>query len=292
MTDEFYGLKTLSLDSPYLHLEYLLEAGPRIVRLMRAGSDENLLAETPDVSWPTPDGDYYLRGGHRLWHAPEAPIRSDEPDNRGLSMARRGNAVRLTQPIEAATGLRKSIEIELAADAPRVSVRHLIENDGALAIELAPWAITMMPLGGYAIIPQHRATDHALLPDRHVVAWPYTRWHDARLCIGDEYIVVNAQADEQPCKIGCLSTGWIGYLRNGSFFVKRFDPQLDQLHPDRDCNVEVYGNHRFIEVETLAPLVKLEPGHTTEHLETWHIIEAKADSTPAELMAVIKQFNW
>ena len=292
MTDEFYGLKTLSLSNPYLHLEYLLEAGPRIVRLMRAGSDENLLAETPDVSWPTPDGDYYLRGGHRLWHAPEAPIRSDEPDNRGLSIARRGHAVRLTQPIEAATGLRKSIEIELAVDAPCVTMRHLIENDGASAIELAPWAITMLPLGGYALIPQHRATNHALLPDRHVVAWPYTRWHDARLCIGDEYIVINAQADEQPCKIGCLSTGWIGYLRNGSFFVKRFDPQLDQLHPDRDCNVEVYGNHRFIEIETLAPLVKLEPGQATEHIETWHIIEAKVDSTPAELMTMIKQLKW
>ena len=41
-------------------------------------SDENLLAETPDIFWPTPDGDYYLRGGHRLWHAPEAKPRSSK----------------------------------------------------------------------------------------------------------------------------------------------------------------------------------------------------------------------
>jgi hypothetical protein len=276
--DDFHGLKTLSLNSPYLHLEYLAEAGPRIVRLMRAGSDENLLAETPDLSWPTPDGDYYLRGGHRLWHAPEAPVRSDEPDNRGLSILRRGNAIRLTQPIEAATGLRKSIEIELAVDAPCVTVRHLIENDGASAIELAPWAITMLPLGGQAIIPQHRATDHALLPDRHVVVWPYTRWHDARLHFDDDYVVVNAQPDEQPFKIGCLSTGWIGYLRKDAFFLKRFEPQLDRLHPDRDCNVEVYSNHRFIELETLAPLTNLLPGECAEHVETWVVL---ADVNPA-----------
>ena len=292
MTVDFYGLKMLSLSSPYLHLDYLLEAGPRIVRLMLAGSDENLFAETPDVSWPTPDGDYYLRGGHRLWHAPEAPTRSDAPDNHGLSITRRGSAVRLTQPIEAATGLRKSIEIELAVDAPRVTVRHVIENDGASAIELAPWAITMLPLGGMAIMPQHRANDHPLLPDRHVVVWPYTRWHDARLCINDDTLVVNAQADEQPCKIGCLSTGWIAYWRNGICFAKQFDPRLDRLHPDRDCNVEVYSNHRFIEIETLAPLVTLAPGQATEHVETWHIIAAQAASTPAELMALIKQLNW
>ena len=88
MIDDFYGLKTLSLNSPYLRLDYLAEAGPRIVRLMLAGSDQNVLAETPDLSWPTPNGDYYLRGGHRLWHAPEAPIRSDVPDNHGLSITR------------------------------------------------------------------------------------------------------------------------------------------------------------------------------------------------------------
>jgi hypothetical protein len=292
MIDNFHGLKTLSLSSAFLRLDYLAEAGPRLVRLMLAGSDENLLAEAPDVSWPTPDGDYYLRGGHRLWHAPEAPTRSDEPDNHGLSITRRGSAVRLTQPIEAATGLRKSIEIELAVDAPRVTVRHLIENDGSSAVELAPWAITMLPLGGMAIMPQHRANDHPLLPDRHVVVWPYTRWRDARLCINDDTLVVNAQADEQPCKIGSLSTGWIGYLRNGVFFVKQFDPQLDRLHPDRDCNVEVYSNHRFIEIETLAPLVTLAPGQATEHVETWHVIAAKAASPPAELMTLIKQLNW
>lgn len=291
MTDDFHGLKTLSLSNSFLRLDYLAEAGPRLVRLMLAGSDENQLAEAPDVFWPTPHGDYHPRGGHRLWHAPEAPTRSDEPDNHGLSITRRGAAVRLTQPIEAATGLRKSIEIELASDAPRVTVRHVIENDGESVIELAPWAITMLPLGGLAIMPQQRGVPHAVLPDRHLVLWPYTRWHDARLHIDDDYIVVEAQPNEQPCKIGCLSTGWIGYLRNGVFFLKQFDPQIDRLHPDRDCNVEVYSNHRFIEIETLAPLVKLAPGQAAEHVETWHVIAAKAASTPDDLMAVIKNLN-
>jgi hypothetical protein len=292
MTDDFHGFRTLSLGNACLRLDYLAEAGPRLVRLILACSTENLLAEAPDVSWPTPNGDYYLRGGHRLWHAPEAPTRSDEPDNHGLSITRRGAAVRLTQPIEAATGLRKSIEIELAVDAPRVTVRHMIENDGVSAIELAPWAITMLPLGGLAIMPQHRATDHAVLPDRHLVLWPYTRWHDARLCLDDDYVAVNAQSAEQPFKIGCLSTGWIGYLRNGVFFVKQFDPRLDQLHPDRNCNVEVYSNHRFIEIETLAPLTHLSPGQTVEHVETWDILTSPNPPTTVDgLIDWVKNLN-
>jgi hypothetical protein len=84
----------------------------------------------------------------------------------------------------------------------------------------------------------------------------------------------------------CLSTGWIGYLRNDVFFVKQFDPQLDVC--PIACNVEVYSNHRFIGIETLAPLINL-PGQTTGHTETWHLIDAHAASTPAEMMALIKQ---
>jgi len=33
-----------------------------------------LLAETPNVHWRTPHGEYHLRGGHRLWTAPENPF--------------------------------------------------------------------------------------------------------------------------------------------------------------------------------------------------------------------------
>ena len=57
-----------------------MTAGPRIVRLGLAGSDRNLLAETPDLGWETPHGRYELFGGHRLWFAPEDPDRVAVPD--------------------------------------------------------------------------------------------------------------------------------------------------------------------------------------------------------------------
>ena len=60
--------------------------------------------------------------------------------------------------------------------------------------------------------------------------------------------------------------------------MKRFDPQLDLLHPDFNTNAHLYCNQRFIELETLAPLSVLEPGESSVHVETWEIY--RADDVP------------
>ena len=55
-----------SIENRFLLLDYLATTGPRIVGLYASGVPGNSFAETPDVHWPTPHGEYYLRGGHRL----------------------------------------------------------------------------------------------------------------------------------------------------------------------------------------------------------------------------------
>ena len=269
---DFHGLATRIIGNQYLRLEFLAEAGPRIVRLFVAESDENQLAEMPDVKWETPYGEYFVRGGHRLWHAPEAYPRSYIPDNSGLVVQETAAGVRLCQPAEADTGIRKSIEVRLHADKPALTLVHELRNDGLWPVELAPWAITQLRLGGVAVLPQQvePLDKDGLLPNRHLVLWPYTHWHDPRLQVGDEYLLIQAQPQPDPCKVGCFNRrGWAGYLRQGVFFCKRFEPLADQPHPDLGCNVEVYCNHRFVELETLAPLCRLEPGQSTTHVETW-----------------------
>ena len=96
VTDGFYGLPTRTVANDHLRLDVLAEAGPRIVRLFLAGLDENQLAETPDVKWETPSGEYCLQGGHRLWHSPEASPRSSIPDNSGLEIEEVEDGVLLT----------------------------------------------------------------------------------------------------------------------------------------------------------------------------------------------------
>jgi hypothetical protein len=258
-----------------LDLEYLAEAGPRIVRLTLADAPgQNLLVEVPDLKLSTPIGDFSLRGGHRLWHSPEVIPRTYLADNSGLVVEERPDGVRLTQPTEALSRIGKSVEIRLHADRPAVTLRHQLRNEGAWPVELAPWSITMLPLGGLAILPQtvEPLDPSALQPNRQLVLWPYTKWQDPRLALADDYVLIHAEARSPACKVGYLNRqGWCAYLRQGVLFVKRFEPRVTATHPDFGCNVEFYCGDRFIEMETLGPVTRLEPGQAVDHVETWEL---------------------
>ena len=273
MTD-YYGLSTRTLANDYLRLEYLAEAGPRLVRLIlkNSASQDNLFAETPQTSWPTPYGEYCLHGGHRLWHAPESPPRSSMPDQSGLEVKELSDGVRLCQPTEPATGIRKSMEIRLFPDRPALTVKHELYNDGCWPVELAPWAITQLALGGVAVLPQTVGPldPHGVLPNRYLVLWPYTQSRDVRLEQYNDFVLVHGRPQEPACKIGYLNRlGWAGYLLGDVFFVKRICPQPARPHPDFGCNVEVYCSTECLELETVAPLAQLAPGETVTHIEQW-----------------------
>src|SRR4051812_11476241 len=153
-TADYHGHPTYRLDSAHLWLEALASSGPRIVRLGVAGSDRNLLAETPDDGWDTPLGRYELFGGHRLWFAPGGPKLVAVPDSSGLRLTERSRGVELEGAPEPTTGLVRSISIEMNADAPQVELCHRLANRGSQPIELAPWSITQLPLGGTAVLQQ------------------------------------------------------------------------------------------------------------------------------------------
>ena len=123
MSQDFFGYPTRTLANEHIRLDYLTTAGPRIVRLSLAGSDDNLLAEVADIKIPTPYGDFYIFGGHRLWHSPEAFPRSYLPDNDTPEITDLPDGVRLTQAVEPASGIRKSIELRLEAGQPALT-RH------------------------------------------------------------------------------------------------------------------------------------------------------------------------
>jgi len=271
--NDFHGEETLVLESEYLRLEVLAGAGPRIVRLYLAGSDENLFGDVADVVWNTPWGDYRLRGGHRLWYAPENPPLTSPPDEGDLLVAESARGVHLER-FEPQPGVRKSMDVELAADAAVVTVMHRVRNEGKETVELAPWAITILPLGGIALLPQQKGPigESEVLPNRTLVLWPYDSIKDSRLELGDELVLVRAEPAPTPFKIGYLNrAGWAAYLHAGVLFCKHFDPQAESAHADLDSNVEVYCNDRTLELETQAPLSRLEPGAEAEHEERWEL---------------------
>jgi hypothetical protein len=64
---------------------------------------------------------------------------------------------------------------------------------------------------------------------------------------------------------------------------------VDLPHVDYGCNAEVYCCDRFIEVETLGPLVTLEPGASTVHVETWELHTGLSGTeTPGGLRTVLR----
>src|SRR5690606_29233407 len=110
----------------------------------------NLFLEMDEDSEPGYETGLLLRGGHRLWHAPEVSPRTFQADNDPLAVKPLKNGVALAQPTEAATGIQKALKIEFLGERT-VRVTHALTNHGLWAIETSAWALTMFRGGGYGV---------------------------------------------------------------------------------------------------------------------------------------------
>jgi hypothetical protein len=269
---DFQGLPTYNLSNGLISLDVLVGAGPRIVRLSAFGKG-NLFADIA-ASVSTPYGEYRYRGGHRLWHAPEALPRTYIPDDDGVSIEQLGDGILMTGPVEMGTGISKSIEVHLSADQPSVSIRHSLHNNGLWPLELAPWAITMFRLGGIVILPQPVGvvSPNSLINNRVLALWPYSQINDSRVVLRDDFILIRAFRFNSPFKIGYYNPhGWIGYWLDGVLFRKMYDVTPGANYVDGGCNGESYLDSRFVELESLGPLATLGPGDVTFLNETWEL---------------------
>ncbi|MEY4489820.1 MAG: hypothetical protein RIQ79_2328, partial [Verrucomicrobiota bacterium] len=77
-TIDFRGAAALRLETGALALEVTTGVGPRITSLRsKKGKAGNLFLEMP-ADEQRANG-FLLRGGHRLWHAPEHLVRTYQP---------------------------------------------------------------------------------------------------------------------------------------------------------------------------------------------------------------------
>lgn len=287
--NDFNGWPTQVLENKFLRVETMLSSA-RIVRFNPIGK-ENIFADLGNKALPTPYGDFYFRGGHRFWHAPEAMPRTYMPDNEGAVISEIPGGTRIDQPAEPWTHIAKSMEIRLNPDRPQVILRHEMRNDGPWTAELAPWALTMLRLGGVGIFPQPvgNVDSAGLLANRQLSIWPYTQLADPRLMLRDDCILIKATPSLPPIKIGYFNPhGWEAYWIDGILFVKRFDALPGAAYPDGGCNTETYCNDKFIELESLGPVTKLAPGETIVHTETWEIFDSFEQSfIPAQVQELL-----
>ena len=79
---------------------------------------------------------------------------------------------------------------------------------------------------------------------------------------------------EKVFKVGSYNPyGWAAYMLEKALFIKRFPVGDFRMLPDMGSNVEVYvWDSPYLELETLGPLVSLNPGESVTFEETWEVI--------------------
>lgn len=274
-TQEYGGWKNcLKLSNGLIDLIATTDVGPRIIRFGFPGQRNEFL-EIPGDMGTTGGENYRAYGGHRMWHAPESHPRTYVPDNQPVAWSRLKNGISLCQSMEPFTQIRKEIEIRMNPDQPEVRILHRIVNNNAWPIELAIWAITLMAPGGSQILPQTRK-DSGLLPNRMFCLWPYSKMDDRRVSWGENYITITQDINNQaPFKLGYSNEqGWAAYIHDGHLFMIQFAHLNGEIYPDYgSSSCEAFTQHSIMEMESLSPLKKINPGETCEHMENWKLYQ-------------------
>lgn len=265
----------VQLSNDHVELIATTDVGPRILFFGRKGGD-NQLAVIPETAGLTGGDQWRLYGGHRLWNAPEHFPNSYYPDNGPVQLVEEKDLIRLIQPEETTTHLRKEIEISLSASAPKVDILHRLVNGDDTPQLLSPWAITAFAPGGVGILPFSMDKDNpAPKPSLVFSAWDYTNLADPRLQWHSRCLLVRQDAGiSRWLKVGLNSSlGVMAYLRGCDLFIKKYPVTSGGEYPDNGSTSECWTNDVYLELESLAPLQMVQPGSSAQHTESWTLLQ-------------------
>jgi hypothetical protein len=267
-----------------------LDVGPRVIRYARHDGPNVFVELTAHLGGANED-EWMIRGGHRFWTAPEAD-HSYDLDNKPVAWKKLGdNAVELTQAPSKKFGFQKTMRVELLPGADEVvRLTHRLTAIGDQPLDVTPWALSVMNVGGTCVVPQPQADLHPsefpegravnpeeFLPDREFVLWPFTNLTDGRYRFSEFFLRLSHRHKMAATKIGLkLPDQWIAYENKGVVFAKHVARQAGVAYPDHGVNVELFTNDTILEIESLAPLVPLPPGQSRDHIEHWVLRPATA----------------
>lgn len=269
--EQFETYDCIKLENDSLCLWVTQDVGPRIIGLqVRGGS--NLLAVVPQASAVTPAGNVYrFRGGHRLWCAPEHPEDTYVPDDTAVTIKPLPDGIQTIQAVDPLTSIEKQMRITLPDQTAVVIIEHTLTNRGNRPAVLAPWALTQLKPGGFAILPLNNS-DTGLLPNRRLIFWPYADLTSNNLQWGNRFLIVHATMKQERFKIGWPNLdGWLGYWNDNVLFIKEAVYLEGREYFDDGASSECYCDDRFLELETLGPRETLAPQTAVSHREVWRL---------------------
>jgi len=250
------------------------DVGPRVIRFGFVGG-QNLFKEYADQLGKSGEEKFQLRGGSRVWKAPEDPIATWAPDNVAVEIIPTATGLIARAPVEPLSSLQKEIEVSMATSGTEVTVMHRITNHSLYTLEFSPWTLTMMAPGGVAIsgFPPRGKHPINLEATNPMVMWAYTNLADKRLTFTRKYLLLRQDpGNSEAEKLGTFNPDtWAAYLLNGEVFLKRTQADPSKIYPDFGCSFETFTNNEFLEIETLGPMTKVAPGKTVEHVEHWNL---------------------
>ena len=274
------------------------DVGPRVIRFGFVGG-QNLFKEFAEQLGGRNEEKFQLRGGDRVWKAPEDPVATWAPDNLPVQIKVTPNGLIATAPVEPLTHLEKEIEVRMVSQGTQIDVFHRITNRGVFPLEFSAWALTMMAPGGQAItgFPPRGRHPINLEPTNPLVMWAYTNLSDKRWVFTKKYMALkqdphNAEAQ----KLGMFNPqSWGAYVLNGEAFIKRAQAAPGKTYPDFGCSEEFFTNNDFLEMETLSPLTNVPPGSTVEQVEHWslhrnvHLTDLTDEAIDAVILPLLRQ---
>lgn len=267
----FNDIEALHISNGTLELIILTGVGPRIIHASLL-DQPNLFAVFGEQFDHSHKG-YPLYGGHRLWHAPEDPVRTYVPDNRPVDV-KIDDRIQLTTPTEELTGIQKQMTVEFLGQ-NRVQVTHRLTNHGIWPVRLAGWAITMMTpdgVGVFPLPPRAPHSDQTLLPNSRLNLWSYTDFSDPRYTFTPSAILLRQDRHSPAQKFGgVIPDGWLAYAHEHGLFIKHASHQPAPIMND-ETQAEIYTDPRVMEIETLSTWKTLAKGESLTHVEIWDIL--------------------
>ena len=119
------------------------DVGPRVIRFGFVGG-QNMFKEFAEQLGKSGESAFQLRGGSRVWKAPEDPVATWAPDNVPVDLKVTPTGLIARAPVEPLTKLQKEIEISLArARSRRCPYRACRRPHGSR--RLRPRDISLMP---------------------------------------------------------------------------------------------------------------------------------------------------
>lgn len=246
-----------------------LEFGIRISYLSFDGS-ENLFFEQPkemtDLS--TSDG-WRVRGGHRLWVAPEGP-HDYYPDNEPISAEILENGLLVRQKNDPRLRGEREIEIHFLSE-NTLEILHRVKNTDTDARRFSLWGVTSMAPGGTEYIPM-AVRDGGSDPNHVFTTWDYTSLGDERATYARDLITLDHCATGKKYKIGVgHPEGSVRYVNRGVVFEKLMDVKAGAEYPDGGVSFETFLCDHMVEIETLSPMMDVGAGETATYSEFWKL---------------------